>query len=168
MTVVRIGRATGAWLRNRIKGYKPRVVVGHDTRISGHVLLHALAAGLLAEGIDVMDATVLPTPAISYLTQLSKFDLGIVISASHNPVEQNGIKLFGPDGFKLDDDEEEVIESLIVDRDPFLPSRSMGYLYRSMAAQEHYVNYLANCFEEEAPLKGIRVVLDCANGAATP
>src|SRR5438552_10355609 len=144
LTVARIGRAIGAWLRNKIRDHKPRVVIGHDTRISGHMLLHALASGLLAEGIDVMDATVITTPGVAYLTRLSKFDLGVVISASHNPVDQNGIKLFGPDGFKLDDADEETIEKLIAERDPYLPTSLMGYLYRSMASQGHYVSYLAD------------------------
>lgn len=168
LTVARIGRAIGAWLRSKIRVHKPRVVIGHDTRISGHMLLHALASGLLAEGIDVMDATVISTPGVAYLTRLSKFDLGVVISASHNPVEQNGIKLFGSDGFKLDDADEEAIEKLIAERDPYLPTTSMGYLYRSMASQGHYVSYLADCFEEGPVLKDLVIVLDCANGAATP
>lgn len=167
-TVLHIGRALGAWLRGKVKAYKPRAIVGHDTRLSGHMLLAALSAGLLAEGIDVMDATVLTTPAVSYLTRLSKFDLGVVISASHNPVQQNGIKVFGPDGFKLDDDDEQAVEKLILERDTTLPARSMGYFYRSMASQNHYVNFLVSCFEDESALRGLKVVLDCANGAATP
>jgi phosphoglucosamine mutase len=167
-TVLGIGRAIGAWLRNRIKTHKPRVVIGHDTRISAHMLIYALSSGLLAEGIDVMDATVLPTPGVSYLTKLSNFDLGIVISASHNPVEQNGIKLFGPDGFKIHDDDEHIIENMIAQRDVFQPTKTMGYFYRSVAAQGHYINYLAHCFEDSAILKGLGVVVDCAHGAATP
>src|SRR5215470_6616320 len=168
MTVLRIGRAIGGWLRSKVRDHKPRVVIGHDTRISAHMLLHALASGLLAEGIDVMDATVISTPGVAYLTRLSKFDLGIVISASHNPTDQNGIKIFGPDGFKLDDADEAEIEKMITARDPYLPASSMGYLYRSMASQGHYVNFLADCFEEGPILKDLVIVLDCANGAATP
>jgi phosphoglucosamine mutase len=168
MTVLRIGRAIGAWLRTKVREHKPRVVIGHDTRISAHMLLHALGSGLLAEGIDVMDATVVSTPGVAYLTRLSKFDLGIVISASHNPVDQNGIKLFGPDGFKLDDADEEAIEKLIAERDPYVPTTSMGYLYRSMASQGHYVSSLVDSFDEDAVLNGLVIVLDCANGAATP
>jgi phosphoglucosamine mutase len=129
--------------------------------------MHAMVTGLLAEGIDVMDATVMTTPGIAYLTQLSKFDLGIVISASHNPVSQNGIKLFGANGLKLPDADQEAIEKLIAERDPTTAARSMGYFYRSIASQNHYVNYLASLFEEQA-LNGLSVVLDCANGAATP
>ncbi|HLY28835.1 MAG TPA: hypothetical protein VKQ72_20990, partial [Aggregatilineales bacterium] len=167
VTVVGIGRAVGAWLRGKIRGYKPRVIIGHDTRISGHMLMHAMVSGLLAEGIDVMDATVMTTPGIAYLTQLSKFDLGIVVSASHNPVGQNGIKLFGANGLKVPESDQRAIEKLIAERDPAAPSRSMGYFYRSIASQNHYVNYLASVFEEQS-LNGLAVVLDCANGAATP
>jgi phosphoglucosamine mutase len=167
-TVLKIGRAIGVWLKGKIKGHKPRVVVGHDTRVSGHMLLHALSTGMLSEGIDVMDATVLPTPSISYLTKLSNFNLGVVISASHNPVEQNGIKLFGPDGFKLPDADEHQIEALIASLDLARPTKTMGYFYRSMASHEHYLSFLSSCFEDRPVLKGLSVVLDCANGAATP
>ncbi len=108
-TVLGIGRAIGTWLRAKT-GVAGRVIIGRDTRISGHMLLHTLAGGLLAEGIDVENADVISTPGLAYLTRANGFDLGIVISASHNPFDQNGIKLFGLDGFKLDDRDEEAIE----------------------------------------------------------
>src|SRR5205823_2308831 len=99
-TVLNIGRAIGRWLRKRNNGAS-RVFVGRDTRISGHLLSHTLISGLLAEGVSVYSLGEISTPGVAYLTRQNQIDLGIVISASHNPCEQNGIKVFGRDGFKL-------------------------------------------------------------------
>jgi len=164
-TVLRIGRAIGEWLRAKT-GDTGRVLIGRDTRISGHMLLHTLAGGLLAEGIDVENADVLSTPGMAYLTQAYGFDLGIVISASHNPFNQNGIKLFGSDGFKLDDVDEEAIEQLI----EILETREsvpafLGYYSSVYSDHSRYITHLIKCCEDES-LDNLSVVLDCANGAA--
>src|SRR5664279_3298456 len=131
-TVLRIGRAIGFWLVGRVNGHRARVIVGCDTRISGPMLLFALVGGLLAEGIEVTDATVMTTPGIAHLTRTGNFDLGIVISASHNPALQNGIKLFGADGFKVPDGDQSAIEASIAENPGELPAKSMGRFNRSM------------------------------------
>jgi phosphoglucosamine mutase len=162
-TVLRIGRAVGAWLRTKTD--MPQVLVGRDTRISGNLLLHTLAAGLLSEGVDVVDRGVISTPGIAYLTHLHAFDMGIVISASHNPAEQNGIKLFGADGFKLDDAAEEAIEGLIETLDANAPARTSGEFisYHERPSQYEIDLQEALAFGD---LEDLRLVLDCANGAA--
>jgi phosphoglucosamine mutase len=168
VTVLTIGRAIGAWLRGKtsqagMDGFR-QVVLGRDTRISGHMLARALSTGLLAEGIHVLDAGVLTTPGVAYIAQQGSYDLGIMISASHNPFEQNGIKIFGPDGFKLDDSGEEAIEALIASLPIDSPVRGLA------SANEHdphdqYVSHLTG-FGSVRGLDRLRVVLDCANGAA--
>ncbi len=164
-TVLGIGRAIGTWLRAKT-GVAGRVIIGRDTRISGHMLLHTLAGGLLAEGIDVENADVISTPGLAYLTRANGFDLGIVISASHNPFDQNGIKLFGLDGFKLDDRDEEAIEELIARTDTQSRSSTfLGSYGTTYADHSRYITHLIQCCEDET-LDNLNVVLDCANGAA--
>lgn len=164
-TVLRIGRAIGRWLYDKV-GRDAEALIGRDTRISGHMLLHTLAAGLLAEGIHVTDRQVISTPGVAYLVPLHEFDLGIVISASHNPVEQNGIKLFGPDGFKLNDDDEAAIEALIESIDATAPATHPGEFTRYYEGPSQYEIDLSLACEGEA-LDNLRIVLDCANGAAS-
>ncbi len=162
-TVLSIGRAIGTWVRQRSNG-SSRVFIGRDTRISGHMLSHTLASGLLAEGISVHDLGEISTPGVAYLTRQNQADLGIVISASHNPCEQNGIKVFGRDGFKLDDADEEVIEGLIGSM-ASLPAITAFGRFADSEDAAHYAVHLASCFEPGA-LDNLKIVLDCANGAA--
>jgi phosphoglucosamine mutase len=163
-TVLKIGRAIGLWLRqNASEG--PRVLIGRDTRISGNMILHTLAGGLLSEGIDVVSTGVISTPGIAYLTRQGKFSMGIVISASHNPFEQNGIKLFGADGFKLIDSAEDAIEQLIAGLGDHEPATQLGR-FTEATEQPQYVAHLASGYDFDT-LEDIGIVLDCANGAAS-
>ena len=161
----RLGRAGGHVLA---KGKdKVTVIVGKDTRVSGDMLEAALIAGLMSIGCDVIQAGVAPTPAIAYLTRKYKADCGVVISASHNPVEFNGIKFFNEHGYKLDDEVELEIESYIDDitKIDYVPTgNKVGKILKKDDLVREYVDYLesiANC-----DFKGLKVVLDCANGAA--
>lgn len=167
-TVLIIGRAIGLWLREQTQGRQkpPSALIGRDTRKSGHMLLHMLAGGLLAEGINVYDLGVMTTPGLAFCTRRQQADVGIVISASHNPYEQNGIKLFGADGFKLDDAKEEAIEARIATADPQPPVIELGRFEADNplnAAQ--YVEHLTA--GQSLRLDNLRIVLDCANGAAS-
>ncbi len=162
-TVLKIGRAIGIWLRQRSNGAN-RVFIGRDTRISGHMLSFTLASGLLAEGSSVHDLGEMSTPGVAYLTRQNQVELGIVVSASHNPCEQNGIKVFGKDGFKLADADEEVIEALIASADSFQPTTSFGRFADGVSVTD-YPAHLASCFDPGA-LATLKIVLDCANGAA--
>jgi phosphoglucosamine mutase len=163
-TVLNIGRAIGVWLRQQA-GDQVRVLIGRDTRKSGHMLLHTLAGGLLAEGINVADAGVVSTPCLAYLARRDRFQLGIVISASHNPFEQNGIKLIGPDGFKLDEENEKAIEALIATAGVSSPATQFGNCSSgSEKSILHYVAHLGTCCREE-PLDNLTLVVDGANGA---
>lgn len=158
-TVLQIGRAIGVWLQ-RVGKPNARVLIGRDTRISGHLLAAALSAGLLSEGVDVADSGIISTPGVAHLTRSNDFALGIVISASHNPFEQNGIKLFGADGFKLDDAAEEAIENLI--GQPSAEAvRGIGTL-TAFDGRDKYITHLM----EGIDLRSLSIVLDCANGAA--
>ncbi|GAB4553844.1 MAG: phosphoglucosamine mutase [Anaerolineae bacterium] len=158
-TVLQIGRAIGVWLQ-RTGTYNARVLIGRDTRISGQMLAAALSAGLLAEGVQVADSGIISTPGVAHLTRSNNFALGIVISASHNPFEQNGIKLFGANGFKLDDAAEEAIETLI-SQPNVEAAHGIGTL-TTFDGREKYIAHLI----EGIDLRSLSVVLDCANGAA--
>lgn len=164
-TAVRIGRAIGKWVRSKTDEL-PCVVTGHDTRQSSHTLLHSLIGGILAEGVDVENIGVISTPGLAYVTQDYSFDLGIMISASHNPFDQNGIKVFGADGFKLDDDEEEAIEYLIAEPSTASIKAPCSGFY-STVYQDHrrYLAHLANACRD-TQLNNLSIVLDCANGAS--
>lgn len=163
-SVLAIGRAVGVWLQTQSNA--PRVLIGRDTRPSGPQITQALQAGLSAEGIDVDDVGVISTPGVAHLTRALGYALGIVISASHNPAAQNGIKLIGPDGFKLDDDAETAIEAAI---DSALagstPAQHFGSVRHVEAYRERYIQHLQANLPADA-LDGLSVVLDCANGAA--
>jgi phosphoglucosamine mutase len=144
------------------------VVIGKDTRLSGYMIENALAAGLLSAGMDVFLFGPLPTPAVSMLTRSLRADLGVMISASHNPYADNGIKIFGPDGFKLSDEEEERIEAMI--DDPSLTTRAapdrIGRAKRIEDAQARYIEFVKRTYPKDMTLDGLRVVIDTANGAA--
>ncbi|MEK3682510.1 phosphoglucosamine mutase [Paenibacillus sp. FSL R10-2736] len=160
-----IGRCGGYVLAGNVE--KPKVVIGMDTRISGPLLESALISGLLSIGADVIRLGVVSTPAVAYITRLLKADAGVMISASHNPVEDNGIKFFGGDGFKLTDETELRIEELMDAEQDELPrpvGSGLGTLRVDNDAKYLYLEYLKTTIDQN--FKGIKVVLDCAHGAA--
>ncbi|SHG69754.1 phosphoglucosamine mutase [Thermosyntropha lipolytica DSM 11003] len=164
-----LGRAGSYVLSASNYRAKPCILVGRDTRISGDMLEAALIAGICSTGADVLRAGVITTPAVAYLTRAYKASCGIVISASHNPVEDNGIKFFGPDGYKLPDEVEEEIEKLVREGTDSLPrpvGAAVGRIYELDDALSKYIDYLQGAYELEEDLKGLTVVLDCAHGAA--
>lgn len=161
----RVGQAAAISLSEG-KDKKPMVVIGKDTRISSDMLEAALVAGLTACGCDVTSLGVIPTPGVAYLTVLLKADAGIVISASHNPFEHNGIKMFSSEGFKLNDALEEEIESLILQPEalPVKTHGDLGRLYDGASYLDRYLDHLASTVGALAPMK---VLFDCANGATS-
>jgi phosphoglucosamine mutase len=164
--VLKIGLAAGNLYRR--DGHRQRVVIGKDTRLSGYMIENALASGLLAAGMDVFFFGPVPTPAVSMLTRSMRADLGVMISASHNPFADNGIKIFGPDGFKLSDEQELKIEAML--DDPRLMSVAasdrIGRAKRIEDAQARYIEFAKRTFPKDMTLEGLRVVIDTANGAA--
>lgn len=169
MTALRLALAAGAHFMRG--GHRHRVIIGKDTRLSGYMLETALTSGFLSMGMDVMLLGPLPTPAVAMLTRSMRADLGVMISASHNPYEDNGIKLFGPDGFKLSDNIEVEIESRMFGLDPapaqdLAPSAQLGRAKRIDDAQGRYIEFVKSSFPKGLNLEGLRVVVDCANGAA--
>ncbi|MCQ8279030.1 phosphoglucosamine mutase [Acetobacteraceae bacterium KSS8] len=162
----RLGQAAG--LRFRRGAHRNRVVLGKDTRLSGYMIECALVSGFLSAGIDVTLVGPMPTPAIAQLTRSLRADLGVMISASHNPFEDNGIKLFGPDGFKLSDETEAEIEALMgsdLSRNLAAPDM-IGRASRLNDAAGRYVESAKATFPRGRRLDGLRIVVDCANGAA--
>ncbi len=162
-----IGRAA-AMVAGKKTGKRPLVAIGKDTRLSGDMLESAVAAGLCSVGADVLLLGVLPTPAVAYLVKRYQADAGIMLSASHNPAAYNGIKIFGPEGFKLTDAQEEEIEGIILDHTmdyPQLSGEDLGRVRRVEQAHTDYVAHLASTVGEK--LTGLRVVVDCANGSAS-
>jgi phosphoglucosamine mutase len=164
-----LGRAGSYVLAKQEAGVRPRILMGKDTRISGDMLGAALQAGICSTGADVLTVGIIPTPAIAYLTRYYQASCGIVISASHNPVADNGIKFFGPSGYKLPDEVEAEIEELVLAGTKDLPrprGTDVGRVYDVKEAENNYLKYLSDCYSLEEDLYGIRVVMDCANGAA--
>jgi phosphoglucosamine mutase len=145
-----------------------RVVIGKDTRLSGYMIESALVAGFTAVGMDVFLFGPLPTPAIAMLTRSLRADLGVMISASHNQYEDNGIKFFGPDGLKLSDEREAAIEELMAKgfEDGLAKARKIGRAKRIDDSQARYIEYAKRTFPKNLTLDGLRIVIDCANGAA--
>lgn len=165
--VLRLGNAAGAVLAAGGRGgANPAVLIGKDTRISGYLLESALEAGLSAAGVDVLLAGPMPTPAVAYLTRALRLSAGIVISASHNPFDDNGIKFFGPDGYKLPDAVEASIETRLEEPVTCMPAARLGKARRVSDAAGRYVEFCKSTFPAELDLRGLRVVVDCANGAA--
>ncbi len=161
---MKVGMAAGAYF---LRGdHRHRVVIGKDTRLSGYMLESALVAGFTSVGMDVVMVGPMPTPAVAMLTQSMRADIGVMISASHNPYADNGIKLFGPDGYKLSDEAEAAIEALIDGDVPLVRSDQIGRARRIEDAQGRYIHFAKSTFPENLRLDGMRVVLDCANGAA--
>jgi phosphoglucosamine mutase len=164
---MQLGRATAYIFKNR-KG-RHRIVIGKDTRLSGYMLETALASGICSMGVDVLLVGPLPTPGIAFITTSMRADAGVVISASHNPYYDNGIKIFSRDGFKLPDALEAQIEELIFSNsiDSLRPTaKEVGKAYRIEDAVGRYVVFLKNTFPNDLTLDGLKIVLDCANGAA--
>jgi phosphoglucosamine mutase len=165
-TALCVGMAAGAhFLRG---DHRHRVVIGKDTRLSGYMMESAMVAGFTSVGMDVVLLGPMPTPAVAMLTRSMRADLGVMISASHNPYDDNGIKLFGPDGFKLKDEVESEIEALIDDGiGPRLAkSGDLGRAKRIDGAHERYIEFAKRTLSRALDLDGLRVVVDCANGAA--
>ena len=161
---MKVGMAAGAHFRRG--DHRHRVVIGKDTRLSGYMLENAMVAGFTSVGMDVVLVGPMPTPAVAMLTTSMRADLGVMISASHNPYADNGIKLFGPDGFKLSDADEAAIEALIDGEIPLAPSTEIGRARRVEDARGRYIHFAKATFPEELRLDGLKVVIDCANGAA--
>ncbi len=163
---MKVGQATGLLFQRG--SHRHRVVIGKDTRLSGYMIENAMVAGFTSVGMDVMLLGPMPTPAIAMLTRSMRADIGVMISASHNAYEDNGIKLFGPDGYKLSDDVEREIETLL-DQDlgrRLSKSPALGRATRVDSAQARYIEFAKRTLPRHLSLEGLRIVLDCANGAA--
>lgn len=163
-TAMKVGQAAGAHF---VRGeHRHRVVIGKDTRLSGYMMESALVAGFTSVGMDVIMTGPLPTPAIALLTREMRADLGVMISASHNPYEDNGIKLFGPDGFKLSDEDELAIEALL-DQPPALADPAgIGRARRIEDARGRYIHAVKQSVGSDIRFDSLKVVVDCANGSA--
>ena len=166
--VMRLGYAAGRILvenDRRLRNERSSVIIGKDTRISGYMLESALEAGLSAAGVDVLLLGPMPTPAIAYLTRALRCQAGIVISASHNPYPDNGIKFFGPGGLKLADKVERSIEAELEQPMQCMPSEKLGKARRVEDAGGRYIEFCKSTFPTELDLRGMRIVLDCGHGA---
>ncbi len=161
---MKVGQAAGTYFLNG--GHKHRVLIGKDTRLSGYMLEQALTAGFTSVGMDVVQVGPMPTPAVALLTREMRADLGVMLSASHNPYHDNGIKLFGPQGFKLSDAQEMAIEALIEGGAPLAGAGAIGRARRIDDARGRYIHAVKSSFPEGLRLDGLKVVLDCAHGAA--
>jgi phosphoglucosamine mutase len=163
---LRIGQATGTAFRRG--EHRHRVVIGKDTRLSGYMIETALVAGFTSVGMDVLLLGPMPTPAVAMLTRSMRADLGVMISASHNPYDDNGIKLFGPDGYKLTDELEHEIEKLIDGNvsKRLAKSADLGRAKRIDGVHDRYIEFAKRTLPKNMSLEGLRVVVDCANGAA--
>ncbi|WP_294927389.1 phosphoglucosamine mutase [uncultured Paracoccus sp.] len=162
---LRLGAAAGRFFRRKSEDH-PRVVIGKDTRLSGYMLENALTAGLTSTGMNVLLLGPVPTPAVGFLTRSMRADVGIMISASHNPAHDNGIKFFGPDGFKLSDDAESEIETILAGEITPAQPGNIGRARRIEDGRGRYVEYAKTTFPAGQRLDGLKVVVDCANGAA--
>jgi phosphoglucosamine mutase len=164
-TALKVGMAAGSLFSRADQ--RQRVVIGKDTRLSGYMIEQALSAGFLSVGMDVFLFGPVPTPAVAMLTRSLRADLGVMISASHNPFADNGIKLFGPDGYKMSDQKERDIERLVDGGDGLVlaSSERLGRAKRVDDAQARYIEFAKRTFSKDLRLDGLRVVVDCANGA---
>ncbi|MCK5539558.1 MAG: phosphoglucosamine mutase [Deltaproteobacteria bacterium] len=164
---LQIGRATAYICKE--KDHRHKIVIGKDTRISGYMLESALVSGICSMGVDVLLIGPMPTPGIAFITRSMRADAGMVISASHNPFQDNGIKIFSRDGFKLPDHEESRIEDLIFNQtiDQLRPTADdIGKAFRIDDANGRYIVFLKNTFPDHLTLEGMKLVIDCGNGAA--
>jgi phosphoglucosamine mutase len=163
-TALCVGMAAG---QHFLRGdHRHRVVIGKDTRLSGYMMESAMVAGFTSVGMDVVLVGPMPTPAVAMLTRSMRADLGVMISASHNPFADNGIKLFGPDGYKLSDDDERAIEKRLEKGPTLAKPELIGRARRIDDARGRYVHFAKSTFPEHLRLDGLKVVVDCANGAA--
>ncbi|WP_340587335.1 phosphoglucosamine mutase [Erythrobacter alti] len=161
---MKVGQAAG---RHFLRGdHKHRVVIGKDTRLSGYMMENALVAGFTSVGMDVIMTGPLPTPAVALLTREMRADIGVMISASHNLFPDNGIKLFGPDGFKLSDADEEAIERAMEEDQPLAEGDAIGRARRIEDARGRYIHAVKRSLPEDVRLDGLKIVVDCAHGAA--
>jgi phosphoglucosamine mutase len=161
---MKVGQAAGTYF---LRGdHRHRVVIGKDTRLSGYMVENALVAGFTSVGMDVVQFGPIPTPAVAMLTQTMRADLGVMISASHNPFQDNGIKLFGPDGYKLSDEAEAEIERLLAAEPKLALAADIGRARRVEDARGRYIHFAKSTFPEHLRLDGLKIVVDCANGAA--
>src|SRR4249919_2858330 len=162
---LRVGMAAGKLFTNG--SYRHRVVIGKDTRLSGYMIESALVSGFTAVGMDVFLLGPMPTPAVAMLTRSLRADLGVMISASHNPYADNGIKFFDPDGYKLSDEAEKRIEELMgaPSSELLAPSDRIGRATRIDSAQERYIEFAKRTLPRNIRLNDLRIVVDCANGA---
>ncbi len=161
---MKVGQAAGRYF---LRGdHRHRVVIGKDTRLSGYMMENALVAGFTSVGMDVVQVGPMPTPAVALLTRSMRADLGVMISASHNPFHDNGIKLFGPDGFKLSDEAELRIEAYLEEEATLAEAASIGRAKRFEDARGRYIHAVKEALRQDLRLDGLKVVVDCANGAA--
>jgi phosphoglucosamine mutase len=163
-TAMKVGQAAGTPLPARQPPH--RVVIGKDTRLSGYMLENALVAGFTSVGMDVVLLGPMPTPAVALLTRELRADVGVMISASHNPYEDNGIKLFGPDGFKLSDEDELAIEAMLGEDLAAGGGRDIGRARRIEDARGRYIHAVKGSLPDDVRLDGLKIAVDCANGAA--
>jgi phosphoglucosamine mutase len=163
---LKVGQAAGLIFRRG--DHRHRVLIGKDTRLSGYMIETALVAGFTSVGMDVLLTGPIPTPAVGMLTRSMRADIGVMISASHNPYDDNGIKLFGPDGFKLSDEVEHQIEALIESdlAKRLAKSPDLGRAKRIDGVQDRYIEFAKRTLPKNLSLGGLRIVVDCANGAA--
>jgi phosphoglucosamine mutase len=166
LTAMKVGMAAG--LHFRSKQLRQRVLIGKDTRLSGYLLENALTSGFISVGMDVILVGPIPTPAVAVLTRSMRCDLGVMLSASHNPYEDNGIKLFGPDGYKLSDEVEAAIEQQMTNglERHLAPPARLGRAKRLDDVHGRYIEYVKHTFPRGLTLAGLRIVVDCAHGAA--
>ncbi len=168
-TALRLGRALAHVFKSTSRRHR-RILIGKDTRLSGYMLETAMASGICSMGVDVLLVGPLPTPAIAFLTRSMRVDAGVVISASHNPFQDNGIKFFSSEGYKLEDETERRIERLVFDDSDLSQSRAggpdIGKAVRIDDAIGRYLVFLKSCVPREVTLEGLKIVIDCANGAA--
>lgn len=162
--MLRLGHAVGRVLRTSTE--RPRVLIGKDTRISGYMIESALEAGFASAGVDVLLTGPLPTPGVAYLTRALRLDLGVVISASHNPFADNGIKFFSAGGQKLSDAWELEVERVLAEPPVWVDSASLGKARRLEDARGRYIEFCKSCFGSELSLRGLKLVVDAAHGAA--
>jgi phosphoglucosamine mutase len=164
MTAMKIGQAAG---KHFLRGtHKHRVIIGKDTRLSGYMMENALVAGFTSVGMDVILVGPMPTPAVALLAREMRADLGVMISASHNPYQDNGIKLFGPDGYKLSDEDEANIERLMGEEPELADAEDIGRARRIDDARGRYIHAVKKSLPDHVRLDGLNIVVDCANGAA--
>ena len=161
---MRVGQAAGTYFLRGV--HRHRVVIGKDTRLSGYMMESAMVAGFTSVGMDVVLLGPMPTPAVAMLTRDLRADLGVMISASHNPFADNGIKLFGPDGYKLSDEAERAIERRLASEPKRAKPEMIGRAVRIDDARGRYIHFAKSTFPEHLRLDGLKIVVDCANGAA--